>query len=327
MSHANARTTVHGRLLIVARHRQGWPQAHIAKAMGISRGCVKKWIDRYDQHGEIGMVDRSSRPHRCPRATNAEIEAEVVGLRESSWRGREWIAQQTGVPARTVSKILARHHMPPLAALDPMTGVVIRSSKATAVRYERDHPGELVHMDVKKVGRIPDGGGWRAHGRGVGADRERETRVGYDYVHSVADDHSRLAYSDDLGQRHHLPHPVGRQRGLPRPRHGAARAAPGTREAGPGLPRLAGHAVHDRDVQRPGRRRRRGLLSGARPHRTRHGPGEVGRSAHRVEGDRPVHPGTAPPAPVRAPAGRGRPRPAGGRGRGDWRCSASCRPP
>ena len=79
-----------------------------------------------------------------------------------------------------------------------MTGEVIRSSKSTAVRYERERPGELVHMDVKKLGRIPDGGGWRAHGRGDRPDRDRKARVGYDYVHSLVDDHSRLAYSEVL---------------------------------------------------------------------------------------------------------------------------------
>ena len=103
------------------------------------------------------------------------------------------------MPARTVSRILVRHHVPPLSALDPLTGEVIRSSKSTAVRYERSRPGELVHMDVKKIGRIPAGGGWRAHGRTAGStSRDRATRVGYDYVHSLVDDHSRRAYSEVL---------------------------------------------------------------------------------------------------------------------------------
>ncbi len=102
------------------------------------------------------------------------------------------------MPAWTVSRILARHHMPHLAVLDPMTGERLRASKTTAVRYERDRPGELVHMDVKKLGRIPDGGGWRAHGRGPGDNRDRKHGTGYDYVHSLVDDHSRLAYSEIL---------------------------------------------------------------------------------------------------------------------------------
>ena len=97
-----------------------------------------------------------------------------------------------------MSRILRRHNVPRLACCDPMTGEVIRASKTTAVRYERARPGELVHMDVKKIGRIPDGGGWRAHGRPRALRPETATRVGFDYVHSVVDDHSRLAYSEVL---------------------------------------------------------------------------------------------------------------------------------
>jgi transposase InsO family protein len=198
VSHGNARTVFHGRLLIVQRHQAGWPQAHIAKAMGISRKCVKTWLDRYAAEGEAGLVDRSSRPHHTPR-TSAEVESRVVELRRRERRGPAWISAELGVPARTVSRILVRHAMPPLAVLDPITGQVIRSSKATAVRYERANPGELVHMDVKKIGRIPEGGGWRAHGRAHReATRDRKAKIGYDYVHSLVDDHSRLAYSEVL---------------------------------------------------------------------------------------------------------------------------------
>ena len=197
MSHRNARTTVHGQLLIVERYQAGWPQAHIAKAMGVSRRCVAKWLDRFGAEGEAGLQDRSSRPRTCPTRTAAEVEARIVELRRRERRGPDWIGAELGVPARTVSRVLARQRVPRLCALDPITGEVIRASKATAVRYERDRPGELVHMDVKKLGRIPDGGGWRAHGRDARA-RDRTTKVGYDYVHSLVDDHSRLAYSEIL---------------------------------------------------------------------------------------------------------------------------------
>ena len=196
MSHANARLTVRGRMLIVERRRDGWKQAHIAAAMGVSRKCVRYWLHRFATEGESGLADRSSRPHRCPTKTAPEVEAKVVALRQAERRGRDQIAAETGVPARTVSRVLARHARPHLAALDPMTGHVLRSSKQTAVRYERDRPGELVHMDVKKLGRIPDGGGWRAHGRAI--PRDRVNGPGYDYVHSLIDDHSRLAYSEIL---------------------------------------------------------------------------------------------------------------------------------
>lgn len=197
MSHANARLTPKGRLLIVQRAQAGWKGAHIAAAMGVSRKCVKTWIDRYAAHGEAGLQDRSSRPHSSPSQTPFEREQVVLRIRAEQRVGRDEDADRSGVPARTVSRILARHGVPRLAQLDPMTGELIRSSKTTAVRYERERPGELVHMDVKKLGRIPDGGDWRALGR-ENADKDRNVKVGYDYVHSLVDDHSRLAYSEPL---------------------------------------------------------------------------------------------------------------------------------
>ncbi len=199
MSHGSARTTVHGRLLIVQRYQAGWAQAHIARAMGVSRKCVKTWIDRYAEEGEDGLRDRSSRPHASPTRTSPELEAAVVEVRTRQRQGQDVIAAEVGVPARTVSRILRRHGMPYLRHLDPITGAVIKASKTTAVRYERERPGELVHMDVKKIGRIPDGGGWKAHGRQMGStSARRKARIGFDYVHSLVDDHSRLAYSEIL---------------------------------------------------------------------------------------------------------------------------------
>jgi transposase InsO family protein len=199
VAHGNARLTVHGRLLIVQRHQQGWKQAHIA-SMGVSRKCVKTWIDRHAAEGAAGLQDRSSRPHSSPTRTDHRVEALVVQTRIHGRVGRDRIAEQTGVPARTASRILARHGIPRLAECDPMTGEVIRASRATTHRYERDRPGELVHMDVKKLGRIPDGGGWRAQGQTELNHRSRinKTRLGYDYVHSLVDDYSRLAYSEIL---------------------------------------------------------------------------------------------------------------------------------
>lgn len=199
MSHGSARLTVHGRRLIVQRHQAGWPQAHIAAAMGVSRKCVRAWIDRYASEGEVGLETRSSRPHTTPTRTSDEVEQKVLAARAKHRDGPDVLSAKVGVPARTVSRILRRHGVPYLRECDPLTGEVIRSSKQTATRYERERPGELVHMDVKKIGRIPDGGGWRAHGREMGRTRERRDKpVGYDYVHSLVDDHSRLAYSEVL---------------------------------------------------------------------------------------------------------------------------------
>ncbi len=200
MSHRNARLTVHGRRLIVRRVRElGMPVAHVAAAMGISRQCAHKWLARFDAEGDAGLFDRSSRPHRQPRRTPLEIELAVVETRRRSRRGPDFIAAEVGIAARTVSRILRRHAVPYLCACDPLTGEVIRASKTTGVRYERARPGELVHMDVKKIGRIPDGGGWRAHGRQMGSTAARKkARIGFDYVHSIVDDHSRFAYSEIL---------------------------------------------------------------------------------------------------------------------------------
>ena len=124
----------------------------------------------------------------------------MVACRRRERRGQDWISAQLGVPARTVNRILHRHQLPLLAECDPLTGEVIRASKATAVRYERPRLGDLVHVDVKKIGRIPAGGGWRARGRAAANDTwaHKKAKIGFDYVHSAVDDHSRLAYSELL---------------------------------------------------------------------------------------------------------------------------------
>lgn len=193
MSHANARLTVHGRALLVDRVLSGRPAAHVAKELGVSRQCAHRWIRRYQHEGAAGLQDRSSKPHHIPSKTSAELEEKVVQSRQGLRSGPARIAAATGVPERTVSRILRRHQIPHLACCDPLTGDLIRASRATTARYERERPGELVHVDVKKLGRIPDGGGWRAHGRTKAA---RGRGIGYDYVHAVIDDHSRLAYAE-----------------------------------------------------------------------------------------------------------------------------------
>ncbi len=105
----------------------------------------------------------------------------------------------TGISARTISRVLRRAGVPYLWQCDPLTGDLIRASKTTALRYEHPRPGDLVHVDVKKIGKIPDGGGWKANGRAASSTaRDRTTRVGFDYIHSAVDDHSRLAYCEIL---------------------------------------------------------------------------------------------------------------------------------
>ena len=200
MVHANARLTVHGRRLLVERIRFGGrPVAHVAKEMGVSRQCAHRWVQRFDREGWSGLVDRSSRPHQVTNKTSEAVEGRIVGLRRQLRVGRDEIARRTGVAPRTVSRVLARHGVPALAVCDPITGTVIRSSRATTHRYERDVPGDLVHVDVKKIGRIPDGGGWRVHGRAAsGRQRDKKVKIGFDYVHAMIDDHTRLAYAEIL---------------------------------------------------------------------------------------------------------------------------------
>jgi transposase InsO family protein len=200
VSHRNARLNVRGRQLLVERIcDQGWAVAHAAKAQGVSRQCAHRWVNRFREEGLAGLEDRSSRPLHCPAQTAAEVEEAILETRRAERRGQDWIGPELGVPARTVSRVLRRHGVPYLRECDPLTGEVIRASKSTAVRYERARPGELVHVDVKKVGKIPDGGGWKAHGRQMGSTgAHKRARIGYDYVHSMVDDHSRLAYSEIL---------------------------------------------------------------------------------------------------------------------------------
>ena len=200
MSHANARLNVHGRRLLVTRVIvDGRPVAHVAKELGVSRQCAHRWVKRFRIEGEAGLADRSSRPHRCPRRTSVQVEQQVLQLRRQARRGQDWIGPELELAPRTVSAILRRHQVPLLRECDPLTGEVIRASKSTAVRYEHPYPGSLAHMDVKKIGKIPDGGGWKAHGRQMGrTGAQKRARIGFDYVHSLVDDHSRLAYSEIL---------------------------------------------------------------------------------------------------------------------------------
>jgi transposase InsO family protein len=201
MPHANARLNTRGRTLLITRvlhdHR---PVAHVAKELGISRQCAHRWVNRYQAEGPPGLLDRSSRPISSPTRTSAEQETRVLAAREELRAGPLRIAAATGVPTRTVSRILVRHQIPRLAWCDPLTGELIRASRATPNRYERERPGELIHVDVKKLGRIPDGGGWRALGRETTDNYERKKRaIGFDFVHAVIDDHSRLAYAEIHG--------------------------------------------------------------------------------------------------------------------------------
>jgi transposase InsO family protein len=191
MAHRNARLTVHGRTLLIQRVLSGRPVAHVAAELGVSRATGYKWWARWRTEGPTGLHDRPSRAHHIPYRTPAEVEAQVIALRQARKLGPARIGPLLSMPASTVHAVLARHGLSRLAWLDRPTGQVIR-------RYERARPGELVHVDVKKLGRLREGGGWRVHGRDSLTHRRGRygPRVGFDYVHAAVDDHTRLAYAE-----------------------------------------------------------------------------------------------------------------------------------
>jgi len=179
------RLTVYGRWLVVQRvERQGWTVAGTAEAAGVSRETAYRWLRRWRAEGEAGLEDRSSRPHRSPRRLPARAEARICRLRQERKLGPHRLAALSGHPRSTCYAVLRRWGLERLVWMDRPTGRVIR-------RYERKAAGELVHVDVKKLGRIQPGGGHRVYGRGK---VPHATGQGYDYLHCAVDDHSRLAY-------------------------------------------------------------------------------------------------------------------------------------
>jgi transposase InsO family protein len=185
-AHENARTTPHGRMLIVERLARGQSVARVASGLGITPRTVRKWRDRFAAEGAAGLRDRSSRPQRSPRRTPPEREAEIRALRQGRRSGPS-IARQLGRPVSTVGAVLRRLGLGRPSALDP---------KPAVVRYERERPGELIHIDVKKLGRI-EGIGHRITGdrRGQSSKRGKGQGIGWEYLHVAIDDASRLAYT------------------------------------------------------------------------------------------------------------------------------------
>jgi transposase InsO family protein len=189
--HRNAPLTPEGRLRLCCLIEDGWTVAAAAESFRISRQTAHKWWRRYQEAGEAGLIDRSSRPRRCPTKTPAKVERRVVELRRRHQVSAARLAERAGLPASTLHRIWARHGVSRLSDLERRTGRTVR-------RIETSRPGELVHIDVKKQAKIPPGGGWKIHGRGSQEDRDRRhrNRVGYAYVHSAVDAYTRLAYSE-----------------------------------------------------------------------------------------------------------------------------------
>jgi transposase InsO family protein len=182
MAHPKSRLTVFGRQLLVARVQAGWPAAHVAEQLGISRATAYKWIRRHRTEGPAGLIDRSSRPRRSPRQLSSATEAEILAAR-ARWRyGPDRLGPLLGRPPSTVHRVLARRGLSRLRDADRVT--------VAPIRYVACHPGALIHQDHKKLGRIPDGGGWRVRGRR--AETHSQGR-GYDHLEVIVDDASRYA--------------------------------------------------------------------------------------------------------------------------------------
>jgi transposase InsO family protein len=201
MAHANAALTPKARLklarLVV---EDDWPIARAAERFQVSWPTAKRWAARYQLEGDAGMDDRSSRPHRMPRLTPQPVVRKIVHLRWKQRLGPLEIAARVPVAASTVGRVLRRCGISRLNQVDRVTGEPVR-------RYEHPHPGSLIHVDVKKLGNIPDQGGWRYVGRQQGHRNRAATpgkprsihhgpKIGTAFVHTVIDDHSRVAYAE-----------------------------------------------------------------------------------------------------------------------------------
>ncbi len=203
MTYRNAPLTPEGRKRLIERCRTR-RIAHVAAEMGISRATASKWVTRYRKYGAVGLHDRSSAPIQQPTATPGEIVAKIETMRrEKKWPASriafELAAVDITISRRTVTRHLAQLGLNRRRFIDP-NGETNREVKMIMAK----HPGHMVHLDVKKTGRIPDGGGWRAHGRGsteakgVDQAKTRGARAGYVYLHSAIDGHTRLAYTEAL---------------------------------------------------------------------------------------------------------------------------------
>jgi transposase InsO family protein len=183
--HQKARLTPLGRAVMISRiETEGWSVAKAAEAFGISRQTVGKWLQRHRRGGERRLHDRSSAPRRCPRRTSAQVVDQVQALRRQRMTGPA-IARSLGLARSTVGLILRRLGLGKLSALEP---------KPPIVRYERAAPGEMIHLDIKKLGRF------RVEGHRITGDRRagRSKRAGWDFLHVCVDDASRLAYTEIL---------------------------------------------------------------------------------------------------------------------------------
>jgi transposase InsO family protein len=210
VSHRNAFLAYSGRLQLArCIVVDGWPLRRAAERFNVSVPTAARWSRRYRELGEAGLEDRRSRPLTCPHRTQVRTERRVLGLRVNRRWGPARIAYHLHLNISTVHRILTRYLCPPLRFTDPATGIRVRG-RDRARRYEYARPGEMIHVDIKKLGRIPDGGGHRVHGRVHGEANSRARNMaearpkyrgqvrGYSFLHHAVDDHSRFVYSEIL---------------------------------------------------------------------------------------------------------------------------------
>ena len=199
MGHSNAPLTPEGRRRLVERIEAGRPISHVADEAGVSRQRLSVWYRRWQKEGDAGLEERSSRPLRSPNLISDELGDRIEVIRREKKWGPDRISgylagQEISVAPATVHRELKRRGLNRLRDLDRPTGEDLRE----VVRYEHGAPGDMIHIDVKKVGKIPDGGGWWAHGResekALASRRVANKRPGYTYLHAAVDDNSRLAY-------------------------------------------------------------------------------------------------------------------------------------
>jgi transposase InsO family protein len=184
--HRRAKTCPESRALLCRRvlGEEAWPMGQASRAAGVSRQTVRKWVKRFLNEGEAGLTDRSSRPHRSPRKLPASREDLAVHLRRQHRLTAQALAELTGIPRSTLGRVLRRHRLSRARDLEP---------KPPVIRYERQAPGELIHLDIKKLSRI-QGVGHRI----TGQRQHRNRGIGWEYAHVAIDDFSRLSYMEVL---------------------------------------------------------------------------------------------------------------------------------
>ena len=191
--HPNAPLTPVGRRRMVdCVLTRRWTIEATAERFQVDAKTVRKWRDRFLAEGEVGLRDRSSRPHCSPNRTPRPLRRRVMHLRRKRRWGADRIAHEVGLAASTVQNILNRAGLGRLDRGDRAT------DREPVRRYQRDTPGELIHVDIKKLAAIPDGGGWRTRGRGYEGEHARHRKAGYRYIHTAVDDRTRIVYSEIL---------------------------------------------------------------------------------------------------------------------------------